>query len=275
MNDEIEISGEMTVPKEGKIAKYTRGAIQAVGGAVPFVGGVFSAIAGSWSEGEQEKVNRFFEHWVRMLQDELKEKEETIIEIMARLDLQDEAVAERIESKEYQSLVKKTFREWAGAESEEKRTYIRNILSNAAASTVSSDDVVRMYIDWINQYSEMHFQVIGAIYNSDGITRGVIWHKIGKGQAREDSADADLYKLLFRDLSTGGIIRQHRTVDRSGNFIPKPTKKRQKGSGPKPPVSAFDNNEGYELTGLGHQFVHYAMSELPPKIEFKPDDKKP
>jgi len=96
-----------------------------------------------------------------MLQDEIKEKEETIIEIMARLDLQDEAIAKRVESKEYQSLVKKTFREWSGAESEEKRVYIRNILSNAAASQVSSDDVVRMYIDWINQYSEMHFQVIG------------------------------------------------------------------------------------------------------------------
>ncbi len=275
MNDENEISKKINVPKVGKIAKYTRGAMQSIGGAIPFAGGVFSAIAGSWSEGEQEKVNHFFEHWVRMLQDELKEKEETIIEIMARLDLQDEAISERIESKEYQSLVKKTFREWAGAESEEKRTYIRNILSNAAASKLSSDDVVRMYIDWINQYSEMHFQVIGAVYNSDGITRGGIWQKIGKGQVLENSADADLYKLLFRDLSTGGIIRQYREVDRFGNFVPKPTKRRPKGSGPKPPVSAFDNNEGYELTGLGQQFVHYAMSELPPKIEFKPDDEKP
>lgn len=126
-----------------------------------------------------------------------------------------------------------------------------------------------MYIDWIGLYSEMHFQVIGAIYNSAGITRGQIWEKIGKGRVREDSADADLYKLLIRDLSTGGIIRQHRQVDRFGNFIPKPTKRRPKGSGPKPPVSAFDNTEGYELTGLGQQFVHYAMSELPPKIEFK------
>lgn len=33
--------------------------------------------------------------------------------------------------------------------------------------------------------------------------------------------------------------------------------------------SAFDNDEGYELTSLGSQFVHYAMTDLPPKIEFK------
>jgi hypothetical protein len=99
--------------------------------------------------------------------------------------------------------VKKAFREWAGTESEAKREFVRNILTNAAASRVSSDDVVRLYLDWLGNYSELHFQVIGAIYNSDGITRGEIWKKIGKGEVREDSAEADLYKLLFRDLSTG------------------------------------------------------------------------
>jgi len=252
-----------------KINKISRGALQTVGGAIPFAGGLFSAIAGAWSEHEQEKVNRFFEHWIRMLEDEIKEKEETIIEIMARLDLADEEIAKRVESREYQSLIKKTFREWSGAESNEKRVYIRNILANAASCQVSSDDVVRMYIDWINQYSEMHFQVIGAIYNSNGISRGEIWNKIGKGAVREDSADADLYKLLFRDLSTGSIIRQHRARDYHGNVIPKTPQRRPKGSGPKPPVSAFDLEEKYELTALGNQFIHYAMTDLPLKIDFQ------
>ncbi|PLY07958.1 MAG: hypothetical protein C0625_03140 [Arcobacter sp.] len=261
---------ENELPESGKVAKISRGALSVIGGAVPFAGGVFSAIAGAWSEGEQEKVNGFFQHWIQMLKDELKEKEETIIEIMARIDLQDEAIAERVESKEYQSLVKKTFREWSGAESDDKRVYIRNILSNAASTKVSSDDVVRMYIDWINLYSDMHFQVISAIYNSDGITRGEIWSKIGKTVVREDSADADLYKLLIRDLSMGSIIRQYRETDYNGNFIAKPAQRRSKGSGKKV-VSAFDMEEGYVLTGLGKQFVHYAMTELPLKIEFTMD----
>lgn len=271
MSDELINMEDKELPKSGKVAKISRGALQTVGGAIPFAGGVLSAIAGAWSEGEHEKVNRFFKHWIQMLQDELKEKEQTIIEIMARLNLQDDAISERVESKEYQSLLRKTFREWSGAESKDKREYIRNILSNAAATRVTSDDVVRLFIDWINQYSEMHFQVIGAIYNSDGITRSQIWKKIGKGPVREDSADADLYKLLFRDLSTGGIIRQHREIDRFGNFVPKPTQRRPKGSGPKPPVSAFDENEGYDLTALGRQFVHYAMTDLPLRIEFTTD----
>src|SRR5690606_34747112 len=88
---------ETSVPEGKKSAKITRGALQVAGGAIPFAGGVLSAIAGAWSEREQERVNRFFEHWIRMLKDELKEKEETILEIMARLDLQDEAIAERVE----------------------------------------------------------------------------------------------------------------------------------------------------------------------------------
>jgi len=275
MRDEIINMEDKELPKSGKVAKISRGALQVVGGAVPFAGGVLSAVAGAWSEGEQERVNRFLKHWIQMLKDELKEKEQTIIEIMARLDLQDEAISKRVESKEYQSLLKKTFREWSGAESKEKREYIRNILSNAAATQLSSDDVVRLFIDWINQYSEIHFQVIGAIYNSDGITRGKIWKKIGKGPVREDSADADLYKLLFRDLSTGSIIRQHREIDRFGNFVPKPTQHHQKGSGPKNFVSAFDDEEGYELTALGRQFVHYAMTDLPLKIEFSTDPENP
>lgn len=271
MSDGMDENEEMQLPKSSKGAKISRRALEVIGGGVPFVSGAFSAIASAWSDGEQGKVNRFLEHWVRMLQDEIKEKGETIIEIMARLDLQDEVIAERIESPEYQSLVKKTFREWSGAESGEKRVYIRNILVNAAATDISSDDVVRMYIDWINQYSEMHFKVIAAIYNSDGITRGAIWRKIGKGQVREDSADADLYKLLFRDLSTGSIIRQHRVTDHQGNFMPKTTTRRPKGSGSKPLVSAFDEAEGYDLTELGKQFVHYAMSDLPLRVEFTDD----
>ncbi len=254
-------------PQPGQSPKIIRGALQVVGGAVPFAGGIFSSAAGAWSEHEQEKVNNFFRQWIKMLEDELKEKEQTILEIMARLDIHDEKIAQRIESKEYQSLLKKTFREWSGAESETKRQYIRNILANAAATTVTSDDVIRLFIDWLKQYSEMHFQVIGAIYNSDGISRGEVWTKIGKGEVREDSADADLYRLLFRDLSTGGIIRQHREKTYDGRFLKRTPQKGRGNSGEM--TSAFDTEQGYELTELGQQFVHYAMTDLPLKIAYK------
>lgn len=35
--------------------------------------------------------------------------------------------------------------------------------------------------------------------------------------------------------------------------------------------SAFDDEEQYELTDLGDQFIHYAMTDLPLKIEFAND----
>lgn len=267
------VSDNSGFKEEGSGGKITQAGMQIIGGLVPFAGGLFSAAAGAWSEKEQERVNQFLRHWIKMLEDEIKEKQQTIIEIMARLDMHDEKIADRIESKEYQSLLKKTFREWAGAESEEKRSYIRNILSNAAATDITSDDVIRMFIDWIKNYSELHFHVIGAIYNSNGISRGEIWKKIGKGPVREDSADADLYKLLFRDLSIGGVIRQHRQISYDGRFI-KETPQKKIGTASREMTSAFDINDKYELTGLGQQFVHYAMTELPPKLEFKTEDQK-
>ena len=256
------------MPVNGSVGKITRGALQTAG-SVPIIGGLLTAAASAWSEHEQNKVNRFFEQWLRMLRDELQEKETTIIEIMTRVDLQDEKIAQRVESKEFQSLVRKTFRDWAGVESEAKRIYVRNILANAASVTTTSDDVVRMFIDWIANYSELHFNVIAVIYNTNGISRGAIWHKLGKEPVREDSADADLYRLLIRDLSTGGVIRQHRETDYQGNFIKQPAK-RTGGNAKMTLTSAFDDTDSYELTQLGQQFVHYAMTDLPPRIDYKP-----
>jgi hypothetical protein len=126
-----------------------------------------------------------------------------------------------------------------------------------------------MFIDWIAQYSELHFSVIGLIYNSNGISRGQVWQKLGKGSVREDSADADLYKLLFRDLSTGSVIRQHRPTDYAGNFLAKQPSRKNAGAASGTLKSAFDEDELYVLTDLGNQFVHYAMSDLPPRISYK------
>jgi hypothetical protein len=260
---------EQEVPKGMRGGSAIRAVMNAAGGAIPFIGGILSAGAGAWSEQEQDKINAFLEHWLKMLQDEMVEKAQTILEITARLDMNDQKTSERIESPEYQSLLRKAFRDWSGTESEEKRKMVRNILVNAADASITSDDVVRLFLQWISMYSELHFTVIKAIYNDKGVTRGRIWEKIGKEEVREDSPEADLFKLLIRDLSTGGIVRQHRETDYAGNFLR--VQKRQGGKRPSPPAtleSAFEDTKGYELTGLGEQFVHYAMTDLPPRIGF-------
>lgn len=256
-------------PKNGNFPKITRGILNIAAGAVPFVGGALAATSAAWSEREQDRVNEFLKYRQQIFEKELAEQLETINEIMQRLAKIKQDVSERIKSAEFQGLVEKCFRNWSDINSKAKREFIRNILVNAAASTEASpDEVVRLFIEWINQYSELHFQVISCIYrHQDGISRGHIWQKIGKDFVREDAAEADLYKLLIRDLSTGGIIRQHRPTDYHGNFI-KPSNKRPK-SPSRTLKSAFDTSEQYVLTELGQRFVHYAMSDVSTKIEHK------
>jgi hypothetical protein len=129
-----------------------------------------------------------------------------------------------------------------------------------------------MFLQWISLYSELHFVVIRSIYNDRGVTRARIWEKIGKEEVREDSSEADLFKLLIRDLSTGSIIRQHREKDYAGNFLRKPAQRARKRMAASSTMeSAFEDTKGYELTELGQQFVHYAMTDLPIRIEFKRD----
>lgn len=249
--------------------RAARAALNAIGASIPFVGGLISAGVGYWSEKEAEEATNILKQWVQMLEDELREKGKTIAEIVARIDMQDEATKARIESPEYQALLKKAFRNWSSVDTEYKRQRVRNILTNAATSGLASDDVIRLFLDWIDAYSDFHFQVIGEIYKHEGITRGEIWDNLGKPQVREDSADADLFKMLIRDLSTGSVIRQHRATDYAGNFIRKvPAKRSPAGQAPRAAKSAFDEIEPYELTDLGRQFVHYAMNEITAKIEF-------
>jgi len=140
--------------------KVLRAGMDVAGGAVPIIGGIFSAAASAWEGRNQDRANAFFKHWLQMLFEEMREKERTIVEIMARLDMQDKKVTDRMESPEYQSILKKAFREWSGVESEDKRTFVRNILANAAASQIVSDDVVKLFLEWLGKFSELHFKVI-------------------------------------------------------------------------------------------------------------------
>jgi len=113
-------------------------------------------------------------------------------------------------------------------------------------------------------YHEVHFSIIKAIYQQPGITRHEIWQQLNGAQVRENSLEADVFKLLIRDLSMGSVIRQHRPTDYHGNFVKKPTKKGSSVSSTM--KSAFDDQDEYELTELGQQFVHYTMNEVVPRI---------
>ena len=194
----------------------------------------------------------------------MKRLGETIYTIGQRFESLGEKIEERIQSDSYLDLVRKSFRTWDRADTDEKRKYVANLISNAAGTRLCSDDVVRLFIDWLNSYHEAHFSVIRKIYQEPGSTRYDIWTSIQGEIVREDSAEADLFKLLIRDLSTGGVIRQARETTDDGRFLKKPTSRKTQPS--RLLESAFEDTKPYILTELGKQFVHYTMTELVMRI---------
>jgi hypothetical protein len=255
-----ELSKALKGRKGPSLARFALAAL----GSVPIAGGAIAGIGGAWSEKEQSNINNVFQAWLKIQEEDLESIGKTLTEVMIRLDMQDEGTLERIQSKEYLSLIKKCFRDWSASDSENKRILLRNLLTNAATSSITYDDVIKLFIEWISKYSEIHFKVVSIIYKNDGYTRYQIWDELYGGKVREDSSEADLYKLIIYELSTGHVIRQFRETDVNGNYVKQQVRKTNNNS----PFlkSAFDNKEPYTLTELGRQFVHYTMNELVPKI---------
>lgn len=261
-----EINNElMKAIQDGDRNKFYR-VIMAAMGAIPWVGGMIGGAAGAWAEKDQGRTNVLYQRWLEEHQENLRRLGLSLADVITRLDGLDDTIHDRVQSEEYLSIVRKAFRTWNDADTDEKRKLIQNLLAHSGATRICSDDVVRLFIDWIKSYHEIHFKVIKAIYESrGGIGRGAIWDKLHGDRVREDSAEADLYKLLIRDMTIGGIIRQARETTYDGQFVKKKHSSGRR-SGSSTMKSAFDNSEPYVLTQLGQQFVHYTMTELVPRI---------
>jgi hypothetical protein len=234
-------------------------------GSIPWVGGFLSAMADFKSDEGQVKNNLLYEEWLKEHTNKMKFLGETLVEVIKKLDEFSDDINERLDSEEYLQIIRKSFRTWDNADTFEKRELVRKLLINAGAYRLVTDDLIRLFLDWLNLYHEIHFAVIRIIYKKPGVTRLNIWKEINGQEVREDSMEADIFKLLIRDLSTGGVIRQHRPTDYNGNFIKKTKTKSTYSSNVF--KSAFDDNEIYELTELGKQFVHYTMNEVVTKLE--------
>ncbi len=251
----------------GKWKKYVRLFMAALS-SIPWVGGVISATASFSAEKEQERINVLQKLWLEEHKEKIKELNETLGDVFSRFDGFGDSIKERIEAPEYLALVKRTFRSWDQADTKEKKQMLKKLITNAGALELCDDDLVRLFINWIDQYHEAHFLVIKEIYQNPGITRGDIWESIHGTEPREDSSEADLFKYLIRDLSTGGVIRQERETNSYGEFIRRSAPKRGKikSTVPRTMESAFENTKPYELTELGKEFVHYVMEDVVQQI---------
>lgn len=259
---EIEVEKTLATGSGPSAIRYALACLSSI----PGIGGAIGGIGSAWGEADQKRFNSLLHSWLKLQEEEIKEIGRTIVEVMERVDSTDERVRERMNSPEYLRFIKKCFRDWSAAESEGKRRMIRNLLVGAAAPEgLCSDDVIFLFIEWIDRYSEGHFKIVQALYNHAGITRRDIWKAMGEDDiVAENSAKADLFKVLIRDLSLGSIIRQHQDFDSVGNVIKKQRAKPMRGG--RPATSAFDDDEPYELTSLGEWLVHYTMNEVVPKL---------
>lgn len=86
--------------------------------------------------------------------------------MVIRLEGFGKEVEERVTNEQYLTLVRKTFREWDEADTEEKRRLLVQPITNAAGTRIVSDDVVRLFLDWIDAYHEAHFAVIREIHKN-------------------------------------------------------------------------------------------------------------
>jgi len=234
-------------------------------GSVPWIGGFLSAAGNFKTEEGALRIDSLHAQWLEEHARKLGKLRTTLESIVDRFENLGETIDERIQSEEYLQLVRRAFHVWDEAATDEKRRYVGNVLANAAGTRLCSDDVIRLFLDWLNTYHESHFAVIRTIYAKRGISRFEIWDQIYGELPREDSAEADLYRFLIRDLSTGGVIRQDRETNHVGQFL---RKHRPKGRQPTSNTmeSAFEDTKPYVLTGLGEQFVHYTMNEVVTRI---------
>lgn len=268
------IRAEIAVAQTSKRKRFASKLFIAALSSIPWIGGYISAAASFQAEESTVRENELQNDWLEEHHKKLVLLHETLAEVDHRFESIGPEIEERIESEEYLGLVRKAFRIWDNADTEEKRRYVANVVTNAGGTRVCSDDLLRLFLDWLAILHESHFAVIRKISVNPGSTRMEVWSEIYDRDVTEDSAEADLFKLLFRDLSTGGVIRQERDTDALGRFRTKRRVHVPRGAGSATMKSAFDDKEAYVLTAMGKQFVHYTMNEVILRITEKsaPDD---
>lgn len=230
-------------------------------GALPWIGSMMAAAAALKAEREQGGKNEQLELWLQEHQTRLDELALGLATLFRRVESFGAEASQRLNEESYLTIARKAFRVWDRGDTKTKRDYVFTLLTNAAGTRLCHDDVVRLFLDWIDRYHDVHFGVIRAIFQQSGLTRLGIWRAMGNEGPlpAENSSEADLYRMLIHDLSTGRLIRQHRDFDKVGFRRKEPA--RTKGAASRYMKSSWDDEEVYELSVLGQDFVRYVLQD--------------
>jgi hypothetical protein len=240
-------------------------AVAALSG-IPWIGGVLSAVSTLKTEEGQLRATQLLRQWVASHEELLGYLDRDMSYVISRIELLGPEAEARAESPEYLKLVRKAFQSWDRADTDKKRHFYAKLLARAAGSRLCPDDTVRLFIDWIERYHEAHFAMIRYVYQHPGCTKFDIGTDLlGAPLPADNSAEADLFRELFRELNMGAIIRQPRESDAVGRFLrAAPAKSRRPAS--KVLESSFEDSKQQVLSEMGRQFVHYVMDEVVPRL---------
>lgn len=261
-----EIAAQLASRAVSKRQRAMRKVIAAALGSLPWVGGLIAAMFAIRDENQQVETDSLQRQWLEEHKGRMEKLSAELAALTARLETFGEDISERLESEEYLAIIRKGFRTWDQADTDQKRTYVGRLLAHAGATKLCDDDLVRLFLEWLERYHESHFKVIREIYSNRGATRYDIWENIHGNFPREDSSEADLFRLLIGELSQGRIIRQHRETTYDGKFVKKSRTRTAPGMGSTTMKSAFDDEEEYELTELGRKFVHYVFTDVVKRV---------
>lgn len=167
---QVALARYLSSPNYQKYGRF----IFAILGAIPWVGSVFAATAAIHAEQEQAKVNLLLFRRVEEHEHAYRRLEDAVRKVIERLEQIGPSAQERLDDEKFLGLVRRAFQVWDEATTDEKGEYVRRAVTNAAATKLCSDDLVRLFLQWIAQYGEVHFRVIQAIYSTPGSTRADI-----------------------------------------------------------------------------------------------------
>lgn len=208
--------------------------------------------------------------WSNALEEEIKELKRALAFLTKRLEELGAEAMRRAESEGYLRMVRKTFQGWDRADSDAKRHYFANLLANAAGTAYAPDDMVRLFIEWIDRFNDSHFRIIRHVYDYQPCTRYEIAEAFFGGSEnipREDAAEADLFSELFRELNMGGLVRQRRDTDPDGRFYRRrPATRARRGQASPLLASRFDDEKPQVLSELGRKFVRYVFEDVGVRI---------
>jgi hypothetical protein len=155
---------------------------------IPWIGSMIGASAVLHAEIQQGKANELISRWLLEHQAKIVELQTTLNSIIERVESFGEEAQKRLNDENYLTLVHQGFQVWDQANASSKRDYVRRTLTNAAATStkICPDDMVRLFLDWIDHYDETHFRIMRVLFQNRGATRGRIWEESGNEEVREE-----------------------------------------------------------------------------------------